>query len=401
MLTTLEASAAIEAAMPKFGSEAVALNAAVGLILRQAVVAERDQPPFDRVMMDGIAIDFAAFASGQRRFSIQGTQAAGDPVKTLGAQNNCIEIMTGAVLPTGCDCIIPVEQIQIDRDTAIVAENYEAEQNRFIHPRGSDHASGCTVLEPGLRISALDIAIIASCGLAQVQVSTQPRVHVISTGNELVAAGQPIADHQIRLSNGPAIVAMLDQQGFGNNTHEHLLDDRSQLKTRLGKHLEVADVLILSGGVSMGKADFVPEVLAELGVKMIFHKISQRPGKPMWFGIGPGNQVVFALPGNPVSSLVCCRHYVLPALSKAAARKTPTQKLIALGENVTFKPPLTCFLPVKVVPSESGQYIALPVPTNTSGDFTALAATDGYVELRSDRDFFAAGSPVPLYTWTV
>ena len=159
----------------------------------------------------------------------------------------------------------------------------------------------------------MDIAIIASCGLESVSVSKQAVISVISTGNELVPAGQPISDHQVRLSNGPALIAMLQAQGFSLSEHEHLLDEPDSLKERLAAHLDRSDVLILSGGVSMGKADYVPQVLAELGVKVIFHKISQRPGLPMWFGLGSSSQAVFALPGNPVSTLVCCRQYVLPA----------------------------------------------------------------------------------------
>lgn len=400
MLTTAEANKAILAAMPDFGSEPVALEAATGRILRQTVIAERDQPPFDRVTMDGIAINFAPFANGERSFRIQGTQAAGDPVQTITDPGNCIEIMTGAVLPVGCDCVIPVERISVGKGIAKIEIDYEPQPNQFIHPRGSDHQKAHCVLSPGIRINAMDIAIIASCGLAQVQVSKQPRVHVISTGNELVPAGQAIADHQIRLSNGPAVVAMLEQQGFTNSMHEHLLDDFSQLKESLAAHLEAADVLVLSGGVSMGKADFVPAVLTELGVTVVFHKISQRPGKPMWFGVGPHGQVVFALPGNPVSTLVCCRHYVLPALSTASRRKTWAQEMITLRDTVTFKPPLTCFLPVKLIANESGISEAQPVPTNTSGDFSSLAATDGYIELESHHANFAAGMAVPLHRWS-
>ena len=127
----------------------------------------------------------------------------------------------------------------------------------------------------------------------------------------------------------------------------------------------------------MGKADYVPEVLAKLGVELIFHKISQRPGLPMWFGIGPEKQAVFALPGNPVSSLVCCRQYVLPALLLASGREASAVETAVLAEDVTFKPALTCFLPVRLLADTGGKLMAQPVPTNTSGDFTSLTGTDG------------------------
>lgn len=399
MLTTAEAAQAIADSMPDFGSESVALDQAAGRILRQAVSAERDQPPFNRVTMDGIAIRFASFDTGNRQFAIQGTQHAGDPVQTLQSDQNCIEIMTGAVLPEGCDCVIPVERISVVDATASVEDAYEAKDGQFIHPQGSDHASGHEVLRPGVTISPMDIAIIASCGFDKVEVGRAPEIRVISTGNELVPPGEPVAAHQIRLSNGPALVAMLAGQGFTNSRHDHLVDDPTILERELSRHLENANVLILSGGVSMGKADFVPQVLRKLGVEVVFHKISQRPGKPMWFGIGPANQAVFALPGNPVSSLVCCRQYVLPALLTASGRKSTPPRFAVLTEDVNFGADLTCFLPVRTRSLDNGSISATPVPTNTSGDFASLSGTDGYVELRKDESEFPVGSVVPLHGW--
>ena len=146
-------------------------------------------------------------------------------------------------------------------------------------------------------------------------------------------------------------------------------------------------------------ADFVPGVLASLGVEMIFHKIRQRPGKPMWFGTGPNEQAVFALPGNPVSSLVCCRQYVLPALFQASGRTAPKTEMAALAEDIQFNADLTCFQPVRLGAGPNGVISAMPVKTNTSGDFASLSGTDGYVELASEKNEFAAGTTVPLHRW--
>ena len=399
MLTVAEASRAIADAMPAFETQTVELDACCGRVLRQDVVAERDQPPFDRVTMDGIAVSFDTLAAGTRQFTIQGTQHAGDPVLSLSDPANCIEIMTGGVRPGGTDCIIPVERISVDDGTATVEAGYEPQRNQFVHPQGSDHRIGHVVLRPGLRLTPMDVAIVASCGLRAVEVARQPIVRVVSTGNELVQPGKPIESHQVRLSNGPALVAMLTQQGYADVAHEHLVDDPAILEDRLASLLATSDVLVLSGGVSMGKADFVPQVLGDLGVELVFHKISQRPGKPMWFGAGPDGTLVFALPGNPVSTLVCCRHYVLPALAQASGRSARDAEHAVLAEDVEFKPALTCFLPVRIAASGDGRAVATPVPTNTSGDFASLTGTDGYIELEKEKSRFAKGLAVPLHRW--
>ena len=398
MLTTAEALEKILAAMPEFPAEPVETTRATGRVLRQTVVAERDQPPFDRVMMDGIAIAFADYRQGSRAFPIQGQQMAGEPAGQLDS-GQCLEIMTGAALPAGADCIVPVERITVADGVATLEEDYEPQERQFIHPRASDYAEGDELLRPGKRITPLDIAVIASAGLAQVDVSASPAVRVISTGDELVPAGEPIEQHQVRMSNGPAIVSMLGKHGFANCAEDHLADEREALERRIAQHLEEADVLVLSGGVSMGKADFVPGVLRDLGVELVFHKVAQRPGKPMWFGMAPGGKAVFALPGNPVSALVCCRQYVVPALNKASLLSAPLPEFASLAGDIRFEPDLTCFHPVRLLSNAAGQVLAMPVKTNTSGDFAALSATDGYVELAREQSHFPSGTPVFLQRW--
>jgi len=398
MLTTAEALEAVLAATPAFPAERIDVARSTGRVLGQIVRAERNQPPFDRVMMDGIAIAWPDYDGGQRNFPIQAMQAAGDKVLSLEG-GHCIEIMTGASLPLNANCIVPVEQIVVSDSTAEINADYEVKRDRFIHPHGSDFAKGAHLLTPGKRISPLDIAIIASCGETQVDVASDPVIRVISTGNELVAAGQAIEAHQIRMSNGPAVLALLKSHGHMRAEHDHVIDDIDALREQLSSHLEAADILILSGGVSMGKADYVPQVLADLNVASIFHKVSQRPGKPLWFGKGPDGQLVFALPGNPVSALVCCRQYVIPALARASGAVEEPPEFAAIASNVSFKPALTCFQPVKLMSNAAGQTLALPVKTNTSGDFASLSATDGYIELAKDQSDFPAGTPAVLHRW--
>ncbi len=398
MLTTIEALEAVLAEAKAFATETVAADDATGRVLQQIVRAERSQPPFDRVMMDGIALSWVDYNGGQRTFPIQAMQAAGDKVLSL-QMGHCIEIMTGASLPDNADCIVPVERISIAGGTAEIEANYELKKNRFIHSHGSDFAEGAHLMTPGKRISPLDIAVIASCGETEVIVAKDPVIRVISTGNELVAAGDAIEAHQIRMSNGPAIVSLLGSHHYKRISHDHIVDDVSELRHRLATHLDEADVVILSGGVSMGKADYVPQVLADLGVEVVFHKVSQRPGKPLWFGKGPNGQMVFALPGNPVSALVCCRQYVIAALASASGASESPPEFAAVASNISFKPALTCFLPVKLISNAAGQTLAMPVKTNTSGDFASLSATDGYIELTKDQNDFPAGTAVFLHRW--
>ena len=398
MLTAAEALAKVLAAIPVWPAEVSDIATAPGKILRQTIVAERDQPPFDRVMMDGIAVAHADYAKGQRSFPVQATQMAGEPAKRL-EPGCCIEIMTGATLPDGADSIVPVERVEVVGGKAVLEDGYAIEERQFVHPRASDYAEGTELLAPGRRISPMDMAVIASAGQAEVKTTRSPVIRIVSTGDELVPAGQPIAAHQVRQSNGPAIVAMLASHGYRNTQHDHIVDERRILEERIVAHIEAADVIVLSGGVSMGKADYVPEVLAKLGVEIVFHKVSQRPGRPMWFGMVPGGKAVFALPGNPVSALVCCRQYVIPALNRASGMAAPLPEFASLAGDVRFEPDLTCFQPVKLVSNAAAQVLAMPVKTNTSGDFAALSGTDGYAELPQDESFFPTGTTVRLYRW--
>lgn len=399
MLSAAHARQTIFDAMNSYATEAVPLADAAGRILRQAVLAERDQPPFDRVTMDGIAIAYDDFSRGLRSFPVSHTQHAGDVSRSVESTGACAEVMTGAVLPGGVDTVIPVEQIEVRDGHAILDDECVPQAGQFVHRRGSDHVEGTEVLSAGRLIAPADVAVIASCGLAQVDVARIPVVRIISTGNELIAAGKPIENHQIRLSNGPAMTAMLADSGFVRSSNDHLPDEPEELERRIGEHLAEADVLILSGGVSMGKADFVPEILDRLGVEKVFHRIRQRPGKPMWFGKGREGQAVFALPGNPVSALVCCRQYVIPALLAASGREPAAPVTVSLGQDVYFMPALTRFMAVTLSSDAEGRMLALPVETNTSGDFTALSGTDGYIEMDADIVEFPAGTALPFHAW--
>jgi molybdopterin molybdotransferase len=222
---------------------------------------------------------------------------------------------------------------------------------------------------------------------------------VVSTGDELIEPGLPIAPHQVRRSNSYAIVASLAGHGFAEVKTDHLLDDEQMLRERLAQHLAQSDVLILSGGVSKGKFDFVPKVLKELGVAEVFYQVAQRPGMPMWFGVSPHGCAVFGLPGNPIATLVCLVRYVVPALIAAmGTRRTPPVP-IALAAPILRGRTMASFVPVSVQYDDQGHHLALPHQPNGSGDFLALAGTDGFIELPPQAAPYPAGFVATLYRW--
>jgi len=380
--------------------ESLPLAQCAGAVLRENIYAERDQPPFDRVAMDGIALDSRAAGCCTRSFRIQATQAAGDAPLTLGAASDCIEVMTGAVLPAGCDSVVPVEELAITPGRAGLAVDARVEPWQNVHRRGSDTRAGTLLLSAGQRLRAPEIAIAASAGMARIRVSSQPMLVVISTGNELIEPGEPLLAHQVRRSNAYAIVSALREHGFQRVADDHIRDDADELRERLRFHLETHDVLVLSGGVSMGRFDLVPAALEELGVRAVFHKVAQRPGKPLWFGMAASGAAVFGLPGNPVSTLVCLARYVLPALAASQGQSPVPARRMALGAPFTVTPALTHFIPVRLEQDDWGREWAQPAPTNGSGDFTALAGTDGFVELPPGPNTYAKGFVTRLYRWS-
>jgi molybdopterin molybdotransferase len=395
-----EAEALIRERVRPLPVESRPLASLSGAVLAQSVRAERDQPPFDRVTMDGIAFASQAWRDGRRTFRIAGTQAAGEPPLQLHDAKECVEAMTGAILPTGCDCVVPVERLTIADGTATVDDEVAVAPFLNVHTRGLDAREGDLLLARGTRLRAPELAVLASCGLPRADVHADPRIVVVTTGDELVAPDEPIAAWQVRRSNSDALRGALNLRGFQRVAEDHLPDDHSVLAARLAVHLATHDVVVLTGGVSMGRFDHVPSVLRGLGVVEVLHKVAQRPGKPIWFGIGPQGQTVFGLPGNPVSALVCLLRYTIPALAAMMGARQPNgPEYVPLGAPFSVKPALWLFLPVQVEHSPTMGFVAMPRPTRGSGDFVSLLGTDGFVELPPGPREFPAGHLVPLYRW--
>jgi len=399
MTEVADAERMISERMMPFGSQMLPLSEAVNTVLHETVVAERDQPPFDRVTMDGIAIAHRDWQAGTRTFNVVGTQGAGVPALSITEAGQCVEIMTGAVLPGNTDSIIPVERITRTQDAAQVDASAEVSQGRFVHPRGSDRKAGSPLLNPGIRLASPEIAVLASAGRAEVRAAELPLVAVISTGDELVDVDEPIATYQIRSSNDRAIEASLTRHSVARVMRSRLKDDRDKMLEAIRELHDQSDVLILSGGVSMGQYDLVPSVLQELKVELVFHRIEQRPGRPMWFGISRDAKPVFALPGNPVSTMICLHRYVLPALQQGLGLQPTSAERITLSTDVELSANLTFFLPVVITWTDAGIGIAEPRPTNTSGDIVTLAGTDGFVELPRGEGKHVKGTAVRLFRW--
>ena len=279
--------------------EIVPLSKAQGRYLREDILADRPLPPFDRVMMDGIAIAHASFASGNTRFPITGTQAAGTPALTLENADSCIEVMTGCVLPHGCDCIIPIEQIDLSENTASLHSDASPQAQQHIHSAGSDTAAGEILLNSGQVLNAAELAIAASCGATHLKVSALPRILIITTGDELVAPEVTPLPHQIRRSHATALEALITGMKLGKVDNIHIADDPLALKDTITEALPAHDILIFTGGISKGKYDYVAPVLTELLGSPHFHGIAQRPGKPMAFWKNPNSPLVFAHAGQP------------------------------------------------------------------------------------------------------
>ena len=376
------------------------LPRAHGKILREDICADRDLPPYDRVTMDGIAIAHSAWKQGCRRFKIEGTAQAGQAQARLeNKKNGCIEVLTGAVLPEGCDCVVPYEDLQNDGTESVISDKATHRKNQNVHPQGTDSKKGDVLLKSGCALLSPQIEIIAAIGLASVEVSKAPSVAVLSNGNELVDLGKEILPYQIRISNSYAISAALGNAGCANVSMFHARDDQRHLERVLKGILKDFDMVIISGGVSVGQFDFVPGVLKSLGVKMIFHKVNQRPGKPLWFGQTQDKTPVFALPGNPVSSLICAHRYILPGLRKSMGATPLPPEFVTLDQDIVMDESMTHFFPVQLKSHTDGLLIATRMPYFGSGDFVSLGESDGFIELPDEKKSFRAGSGVRFYRW--
>ena len=322
LLTLEQAQALVLSRTGALQAEAVPLQAAAGRVTARAAEALVDLPPFQSSAMDGFAVRSGDVPG---RLAIVARTAAGRPAGRALAPGEAIEISTGGVVPEGADAVVPVEYVVQHDNSVEVAE--VVSRGAHVRPRGGDVAAGDVVVPAGVRLGAAQLGALAAAGVAEVSCARRPRVAILATGSELVRPGAPLAPGQIYESNGLMLAAALAAAGADIETLPPVADDESAHRAALERGL-AADLLVTSGGVSVGPHDLVRRIEAELGVEEVFWRVAIKPGKPVSFGVR-GATLVFGLPGNPVSSLVGCELFVKPALRALQGLGEPLPRLAA------------------------------------------------------------------------
>lgn len=391
----------------------VALAEAAGLELAEELVSAVNSPPYDKTLMDGYAV--VSSDRSEVRKVLEEVGAGSVPHRPV-TPGTATRLMTGAPLPEGADAVIPFEETELDGDHHVRFLRTDTKPGQHMLSLGAALKIGQRVFEPGTRLRPIEIGILAEIGHAVVRVQPRPKVAVLPTGNELVAVNERPAAGQIRNSNGPMLAASIARDGGQTIELPVARDEKRELHRLIQAGLE-ADVLLLCGGVSAGKFDLVPEVLSELGVVEVFHKIALRPGKPLWFGVkqvvdpdGAQRQVlVFGLPGNPVSSLVCYELFARPTIAALAGRgfaSIPSSSA-KLSHDFNYKGGRASCLPAAIATASSSESTSgamspgeLPpveiLPWHGSADLVTLARANALVLLGTEPLSLARGTTVSV-----
>jgi molybdopterin molybdotransferase len=369
---------------------------ALGFVLAQEVTTDREYPPFDRATRDGYAVR-ASDAGGGAQLSCDREIKAGDEVTTPLAPGTCAQIMTGAAVPGGADAVVMIEHTRREAGKVLFDRDARAGQN--IVPRGSESAAGRTVLSAGTRLGYAELALAAQVGYPQLSCVTKPRVAILSTGDEIVSIDTSPGPFQIRNSNSVSLAAQVRLAGGEPVMLGNAPDRVDDLSAKIQRGL-TEPMLVLSGGVSMGKYDLVEDVLKGLGGKFYFDAVAIRPGKPVVFG-RCGSAFVFGLPGNPVSTMVTFELFVAPALAELCGAPAPALPLLQarLGESLKENPGLTHFLPARATwPDGQGgsEPQVSPLRWQGSGDTATMARANCFLVIPADREEIAAGEYVSV-----
>lgn len=363
MLTYIQAQQVITSLTRSFGTESIALDDADGRILAEDIYADRDYPPFNRATMDGYAINTVDWENGVRGFKVQQIIYAGQIGNDALGESSCYKIMTGAPVPLSANAVIRREDAtQANDEVSFNLDNIRPYQN--IARQGEDIKAGEPVLKANSIGTPAVISLLATMGKNTIRVKSLPKVALFTTGDEVVDASAEVKPNQIRNSNQYLLKSLLKKWLIKPQVCKHIIDDKEQLKTTLTGVLDF-DMIITCGGVSAGDADYLPEVLADLGVKKLFHKLSIRPGKPIWCGQLPNGGLVFALPGNPFSCMVTFKLFIEAFLSESFGLGMPKLLQVPFNGSRKRSSGFDEFFPAHI----SGEPSALsPIQINTSGD---------------------------------
>jgi molybdopterin molybdotransferase len=383
------------ARVERLESEPVALAESLGRVLAEPVSSPDPVPGFDNSAMDGYAVRAADTAGAERAvtLTVAGESRAGHPAdRELGA-GEAIAISTGALMPSGADAVVRVEDTDGGRERVAIEVAVEPGQN--VRRAGEDIEAGETVLEPGVEIAAAEAGVLASLGLASVACTRRPRVHLLTTGDELQEAGEPLRAGAIRNSNTYSVGALVGAAGAELVGTEIVRDDRAATEAALERAL-AADVAVVCGGVSVGEHDHVRGALAELGAEQVFWGVALRPGKPTWFGVGPAGSLVFGLPGNPVSAMVTFLLFTRPAIRRMLGARDERRRTSAVLEGDYPKRPGRAHLVRCRLELRDDGWHATPTKEQGSHVLTSMLGADALAILPSASGDVRAGERVEI-----
>ncbi len=392
-----EADALLHGMVRPFPVESVPLWESEGRVLREPLKADAAYPSFDRVCMDGFALRHETWELGRRSFAVSDYAPAGKNPSPLRDADACIEVMTGAALPAGCDCVVPMEQIERTGEVIEIKSGIEVRKGQHIHAQGRDYQAGDILLEEGTRLLGPQMAVAAAAGYSRLPVSRRPRLMLVSTGDELVPVETRPQGSQIRMTHPYALQGLL--RPWADLSWTHARDDAEELSGAVSSALSKAECVLITGGVSAGRHDLVPETLESLGAKRLFHKVRQRPGKPIWVGESADGKTIFAFPGNPVAATMCTRRYLLPWLWRCLGMAEPIPLRLPLAEAMTGLENLTLFSAMQRRARSDGGWEVHSCRVQGSGDFSGLSSSHGFVEIPAGRLHLEAGELLPYYDW--
>lgn len=354
-------------------SESVDLAYALNRVAANDVISDEDSPPFTKSLVDGYAVCSSDFDLESMQLPVSRVLTAGEMQQEPFTKGTALQIMTGAPIPAGADCVVMVEHTTpqaIDGKDYVVIQTRDVKPGQNVLPKSSVVKSGDTILKKGDTVTASLTGALAEFGKSVLELVCEPKLAVMTTGNEIVDCSQPIEHAQIRNSNGPMLSALARARACHVTDMGIVGDDQTQLSNKISQALS-NDILVLSGGVSAGVLDLVPAVLQEKNVKQVFHKVALKPGKPIWFGVFEQDDhrcLVFGLPGNPVSSLACFLLFVGLAIKEITRSNQPMFSSAILGEDFQVSGNRPTYWPSHVQINEQGIAIAHPLPWKGSSD---------------------------------